>query len=227
MSFFPEDIIKSELRQDEELLWYGMPNPSEMAKKGLPVTIFGAIFTTVAFFMFSEAIMFFGFGGIQNFNLLFKYGFKFFRFSIGDLIFPLVSFLFVIIGILVMLTPLWIYKRAKRTFYGVSNKRCLIIQAKKYKNIHSYDIDKVQILNKLEKSDGSGSIIFAKELNESYDSDTHRRRTTYKDIGFYGIPNVRDVENIINYNISGDNSPIADTPNTQVSKDFQDDSVNY
>ena len=227
MSFFPEDIIKCELRQDEELLWHGMPNPSEMAKKGLPVTIFGALFTTVAFFMFTEAIMFFGFGGIQNLKVVFKYGFRFFRFSMEDMIFPLVSFVFVIIGLLVMLTPLWIYKRAKRTFYGISNKRCLIIQSKKYKDVHSYDIDKVKILNKLEKSDRSGSIIFAKELSESYDSDTHRRRTTYRDIGFYGIPNVRDVENIINSIISEDTSPIASTATTQLSKDFQDDSVSY
>ncbi|WBW99137.1 hypothetical protein [Oceanirhabdus sp. W0125-5] len=227
MSFFPEDIIKSELRHDEELLWHGMPNPSEMAKSGLPITIFGVIFTSVALFMFSQSLMFLNFGGIQRLKIALKYGFKFFNFSIGDLIFPLVTLFFVIIGVLVMLAPLWISKKAKRTFYGISNKRCLIIHAKKYKNVHSYDIDKVKILNKLEKLDGSGTLIFAKELSESYDSDTHRRRTTYRDIGFYGIPNVRDVENILNSIISGEFSPIDTSPTTELSKDSRNDSVSY
>jgi len=105
-------LIENELNPDESLRWCAEPDPIQHAKKGIPLSLKGLIFTAfAAFWMFAAA----------GFNMPFSSGAR-------SGLFPLFALPFILAGLFMLLAPLWNYMKAKKTVYAVSTKRAVIFE---------------------------------------------------------------------------------------------------
>jgi hypothetical protein len=163
-------MVQPDLEAGEQLLWAGQPNPTKAALPYLPVSLFALLWTgSVAYFSQS-----FSFSGSSRF------------------IFFAIFALFFLVGFAFMAFPLFWYFRAKQRCYAVTNKRLLLVQAGKFRNLQSYTQDDIEELECTERADKSGDLTFAQKRWKDSDGDWHTHR-----IGFLGIPEVRSVERLV------------------------------
>jgi hypothetical protein len=170
-----QQIAVNEVAPDgESVLWFGQPNPVRLALTTLPIFVFAIPWTAFAlFWMYGAA----GFQFPPDFS---GDGFSFF---------PLFGLPFVLIGAAMLSAPLFTYVKAFRMVYIVTNKSVRIVALGRTKKVETFTANDLGTIERKERPDGSGDVIFKHEI--SYDSN-HKRRS--KPIGFYGIPNVRTVE---------------------------------
>lgn len=179
-----EQAALRELSANERLLWAGRPAPLRQAIQALPLALFGIPFTIFA------CSWTFGAGAFSG-------------------VFALVGVLFLLVGIKMLTSPLWSYAKAKSTVYAVTDKRALVIRGGGARAVTSYEPADIGEIDRREKSDGSGDLIFgrptsylepgpmmpltgAKGVTTFAPGGTVRR--TGVRAGFYGIPDVRAVE---------------------------------
>ena len=180
MDYQEKEILQRELRENESILWYGKPIPKMFTGGGIVASIFGVIFICFSLFWVSTAWK--------------MTSDEFFPPSLMDRIFPFFGFIFTIVGILLFLSPVWIKLDAKKTIYAITDKRCIIIKSGRVIKVKSYDKENINNYSKNEYRDGSGDIIFAKETYTTTDSDSRDTRLRVREIGFFNIMNVVDVE---------------------------------
>jgi len=179
----PDDIKRSplviaqrEMRPGEKLIWAERPRPGAVARGGLTASLFGIPFLGFALFwtfMASGAIRQGGFG----------------------LFFPLFGLPFIAVGIGLVGTPLWAARRARSTIYAITDQRLLIMQTGSTNEVQSYGPEDLDSLDRRERPDGSGDIIFRNEnLVRRGRNGTY---VTNNRIGFFGVPEVRQVEQAI------------------------------
>lgn len=183
MSIFrnlPYDLrqtVEGELNGNETVVWAGQPKPGRMAMTALPKMLFAIPFTAFSIFWICGAS-----------------GFEMPDFSEGGFaFFPLFGLPFLIVGLGMLGSPLWKMKSAKNTVYVLTDKRAIIFEGGRKINIHSFSGYQLRGLSRKQRADGSGDIIFAKEVSH------HNRdgRTQFKEVGFIGIDNVKQVEDRI------------------------------
>jgi hypothetical protein len=106
--------------------------------------------------------------------------------------FPLFGLPFLFVGLGIMLAPLWAWMGAAKTVYAVSSDRLVIIKGG---SVRSFAPDEIENLERRERPDGSGDVIFRRD----YVRTRSRRgsRTRVRRDGFFGIPDVRRVEDEI------------------------------
>jgi len=171
-------MVQAELNDKETLLWTGQPKPGRMAVKALPITLFAIPFTAFAvFWMFGAS----GFKFPPDFS---KGGFSFF---------PLFGLPVLFIGLSMLCSPLWKMRAAKRTIYALTDRRAIIFSRGWKTNIRSFSANRLQDLTRRQRSDGSGDIVFKKEI--SYNNQGNNMPV--QEIGFFGIDNVKEVEDKI------------------------------
>src|SRR3712207_4913094 len=117
MEILPEEIdnrVRSELRDREHLVWAGQPRPSRVMRSAIPIVLFGIPWTAFAIFwmVVASGMLFGGFGGggPGPFGAFFS-------------CFPLFGLPFVLVGLGMLSSPFWMYRRAKRTCYAVTDQR--------------------------------------------------------------------------------------------------------
>lgn len=149
------DKIEEEIG-DERVVWLGRPDPAAMMKKGVYGIIVGAVLLLVAVVILVVALV----AGLDGIMIAVA-GFFAFVFLLG--------------GIGLLLTPVWIKKFAhRRPVYVLTEERTVVLQWKLGRfDLRSYrpkDLEKM----KLEvRADGSGNIIMG------YDEHAHAH-TTYR-----------------------------------------------
>lgn len=158
----------------ETVVWCGQPDPFRLAMKTVPVFIFAIPWTAFSLFWIYGAS---GFQFPPDFS---EGGFSFF---------PLFGVPFVLIGFAMLLSPLYQYTKAFRMIYIVTNKTVRALTVGRTRKVETYSASDIQNIERTEKPDGSGDIIFKQEI--SYDN---RGKTRMSPIGLYGIQNVRTVE---------------------------------
>jgi hypothetical protein len=173
--FSLEQIAQRELDAGERLLWSGSPNPWSHIRKGLPLFIFSIPWTAFALFWTYGAA-----------------GFKVPDFTEPFDFFPLFGVPFILIGIGMMSSPLYYYFTAKRTLYALTTKRAMIIKYGTRKYVKSYTDEDIRNIERKEKADGSGDIVFRQEV-----STNSKGHTTTTNVGFFGIQDVRTVEKML------------------------------
>lgn len=170
-------LMEDELNDQETPLWTGRPTPGRMAIKGLPTALFAIPFTAFAVFWIGGASRF----KVPDFS---EGGFSFF---------PLFGLPFLFIGLGMLCTPLWKMRAAKRTLYVLTDKRAILFSGGWRTTIRSFSPGQLQDLSRKQRADGSGDIVFKKEI-----SNTHRSHNMpAKEIGFLCIDNVKEVEDLI------------------------------
>ena len=169
-------IAQREIEAGEEILWADRPNPSRMSTRTLPIMLFGIPFTGFAVFWIVSAYSIsnvgpsFGRTGIDNF-------------------FPLFGIPFVLIGLGMLLSPLFAFHKGTKTVYALTNRRALIIEGGSSRSVKSYAFRDMENLERVERADSSGDLIFLRETRRGT-----KGRTYTEPIGFFGVPDVRAVE---------------------------------
>lgn len=174
--------VEPELLAGEDLYWVGQPNPVNMALKGAPQFLFGILWMGMLFFIFGQAfgMMRFDFGGMNGFGGIFA-------------LFPLI---FLGAGLSMLGSPLWYYLKATSTVYAVTNRRALILSGVFSQSVQSFGENDIEFIKRRTRGE-SGDVLFAREhrtRRSSSSTGISRTRHYTVDIGFFGIPNVREVE---------------------------------
>lgn len=178
----PQLAAQNELQPGESLRWTGQPDPARLAMKTLPTFLFSIPWTAFAVFWV------WGAAGNRMPDLT--------RWEWKN-IFPLWGVPFILIGLRMLTSPLWEYLRASRIVYGVTDRRAFILQAGRSKSVKSFSSVELANLERKEKSDGSGDLLFGKPEAE----EARRSRSFNFGLpippGFYGIRELRMVEQLL------------------------------
>jgi hypothetical protein len=166
--------IRSELRDGEKLLWLGQPLVRAAALKTIPVVLFGIISTG------------FGAGGVvaaaEHIMMLFG------------------ALPFLIMGLSFLSSPYRALRKARATFYILTDQRVILYEGQSFfegqwgggVSVRSYGPDKLRSMFRIEKTNGSGSLIL--EDHSFRDDNNNYNRIRH---GLLEIENVSSVEKLI------------------------------
>jgi len=165
-------VVDRELSAGEYIHWIEMPTPALFTPVSTGAFLFAIPWTAFAIFWIC---------GASGFKMPdFKEGFDFF---------PLFGVPFVLIGIGMLSSPLWAYRKSLKTLYVITNRRAITFEGGFTTTIRSYSPDKLQDIYRKEKRNGTGDVIFARKAWRDSDGDQHT-----ENLGFLRIRNPKDVE---------------------------------
>jgi hypothetical protein len=180
-------IVQDELASDEKLLWCGKPTPQRAFWAASLIWFFAVPWTAFAlFWMWMAAGMASGMAsGMGERTVSPGFNVRF--------LFPLFGLPFVFIGLGLLSTPFWAYRKAVKTVYGITNKRLLIIaDTGKSRSVDSYGSDNIGDIKRTERPDKSGDLTFAQRTTKNSEGSQHTAN-----ISFIGVPEVRRVEELL------------------------------
>jgi hypothetical protein len=170
--------VEMELRSGERILWTAQPIAARLSRASWPIVIFGIFWTAFSVFWVAAA----GWGTSRN---SMPGPFK---------LFPLFGVPFVLIGIGMLTSPIWMRKKAAKTVYMITDQRAVILSEglRGKTHVESYAPTQLQSITRDQFADGSGDLIF--ETRTWRDSDGDRRTSR---VGFFAVPDVKSVEDHI------------------------------
>jgi hypothetical protein len=171
--------IDNELQPGERIRWVEQPIPRFFTPASIGSFLFGIPWTSFAIFWMCGAS-----------------GFK-----LPDLreglqpqhLFALFGIPFVLVGFGMLSSPLWVWQAARKTVYLITDKRAILIQGGGSTTIRSYLPDQLMDIYRKERDDRTGDVVIS--IRRWKDSDGDNRS---EEIGFLGVRNPREVENILN-----------------------------
>lgn len=169
---------QSELQSGETLVWTGTADPSRAAITSLPAMIFGIPVAGFAIFWISQAYRATN-GMARSAHNDFARGFQ---------VFPVFGIPFVLIGVFVILTPLWNFLKARNTVYAVTNQRVMVITGTTSRSVKSYTPADITSVEHRERPDGSGDIV----IQTNAIMRTNNSVSQFK-LALLGVPNVKQV----------------------------------
>lgn len=165
----PLATARAEMAPGETLIWADRPLPR--VSLVWPMVLFGMLVFGFALFWTAQAWQ--AGGAIAIFGLPF----------LG-------------IGAVLLAAPWWRPKRARHTVYAISDQRLLIMRGWPARVVQSFAPQDIGRLQRHEREDGSGDLIFLEEDVPQVLGGRHhaRRRWRRRRIGFSRIAEVRGVE---------------------------------
>ena len=172
--------IENELRPGEEVLWAGLPDPDEAYRSSLKLLFFAIPWTAFALFWEFNALQM-AFSS-QDDSWFFR------------IAFPLFGLPFVAIGVGMLYIPHFTYKNSKKTAYVITPDRIFTIALSGSGNplVTIYSPEGIKRIDKKEKPGGRGTLTINFGYEVDSDGESHE-----KNLVFYGIANVNEVERII------------------------------
>jgi hypothetical protein len=183
--------VRSELDQGEQLLWVGQPLLHRVVRISIPIVIFGIVWTAFALVWIVAASipMFFGLGALNNARL-----------NVGGLFicFPLFGVPFVLIGLGLLGSPIWLRRLAKNNCYALTDRRAIIWQSGLWGSVEvrSYRPADLTKIIRRDYADGSGDLVFEEQMVFHRSGDSGSMVSTQQR-GFLGIANVREIEELL------------------------------
>ena len=171
----PLDIAKAEMTPGEKLLWAETSLPKNARRRIIPISLLGWIFLLLSLAWVNKAA----------------------TASIGLFI---LGVPFVVGGLALASAPWWWPNVTRRTIYAISDQRLLLIRDFSKRRVASYGPEDIDVVERREHRDGSGDVIFRREETQKlkHHHDPHgKRRVGMREIGFFGVPEVRRVEEAI------------------------------
>ncbi|WP_417453748.1 hypothetical protein [Kiloniella sp.] len=187
MSNDPLERVRSELIENEQLIWADRPVSERFYRKKIKAAIAGKV--------------------IISLIVLWILGVIYTSFSSGNL--PALALVFFALPLLfiarkLLNKPAEARQRAEQTYYAITDKRLLIINDYKDKSVESYDLDKLEFVENAENKDGTGNVYFTKTLittisNNDRDGRSSRNKSVHEvKKGFKGIYDAENVTAAIN-----------------------------
>lgn len=169
-------LVQNELDRGEEVVWVDQPDPRAAGKGYLAVQLFAIPWTLFAVFWICGAA-----------------GFKVPDFNKGFDLFPLFGIPFVLVGIGMLSAPIWAKKMARKSVYVLTNRRALVFKKQfSSMSIRSFDPDQLHDLERNQRPDGTGDLIFKREVTGHGDNGPN-----IGSVGFMAIANVKQVEDLV------------------------------
>jgi hypothetical protein len=168
---------QSELQPGENLYWTGTADPRRAAISALPASIFGIPFAGFALFWINTA--WHGAQGIARSPNAFAKSFS---------IFPIFGLPFLLVGIGMVLAPLWAFLKGGNTVYAVTDKRVMIITGSRSRVVKSCTPADIASVDYRERPDGSGDIVIATNSQMRTNNSVSQIK-----VGLYGVANVKEV----------------------------------
>lgn len=107
-------------------------------------------------------------------------------------IFPVFGVPFLLIGLGIILAPLWAYLKALNTVYGVTDKRVLIITGTNSRAVKSYTPADIVSVEHRERPDGSGDVLI-RTTPQMRTNNSSSQIAVGLNVGLYGVANVKEV----------------------------------
>lgn len=168
------DLINRELESDETPVWIGQPIPKFFSRTPLSNFLFAIPWTAFSIFWMCGAA-----------------GFRIPEFG-PQMFFMLFGLPFVLIGLGLLSTPFWERSRMKKTAYVITDHRAIIFSGGfSSTTIRSFEPSELKSTTRHEKANGTGDILFDPDAEEQ---NSHNRNFSHATVGFFNIPNVREVE---------------------------------
>lgn len=104
-------------------------------------------------------------------------------------LFPLFGLPFIFIGVGMLSSPIWAYRRAGQTAYVITDRRAITFDGGWSTTIRSYPPSKLTDIYRTEKRDGSGDVIFSRRVWRDSDGDQQS-----VEFGFRRVEDAKDVE---------------------------------
>jgi hypothetical protein len=172
-------LVEREMARGESILWMSLPIPRFFNVSSLAIFLFAIPWTAFAVFWVAMA-----------FSMTSKSGE-----GMISLVFPLFGVPFILVGLGMLSVPYWNYRKMKRTLYVVTARRAITIEDGSTSVVCSYGPELLARTTRVEKSDGSGDLIFEEVGGGDYNFS--RRRSGVQRRGFIGVGNVREAEAVI------------------------------
>lgn len=163
--------LEQELASGETLLWTGQPDAARIARQSWPLVLFGLLW--------------------QGFVLYWSWVASGFWLPGSDTPpepFALFGLPFFLAGVVVLASPRTLARKARRTGYAITDRRALIIERGRRLSVRSFAPEALADLERRERADGSGDIIFTRDRTGS------GKGSRALEVGFFGLPAARDVE---------------------------------
>lgn len=168
------DLVEKELDQNEKVVWCGMPKPKFFTGPATGAFVFGIPWTAFMISMFILEIP--QFAKEKDYIL-------FYIFFV-----PLI-----IVGIAMLYSPLWAFKKSLKTVYVITERRAITFDNGFSVTIRSYPPNKLTEIFRRERNDGTGDIIITRKA--WWDSD---ERKQIEELGFLRIKDAKLVESKLN-----------------------------
>jgi hypothetical protein len=172
---------QSELQGGESLLWSGPANPGRSAMSALPAALFGIPFAGFAFVSMSNAYR-------NTHNLANHHN----ALPGGLSLFPLFALPFLLIGLGVMLMPLWVYLKGRSGVYAVTNRRVMVISGTTTRSVKSITPTDIAEVDHRERPDGTGDVLIRTNTVVRTNNGT-----TQITVGLFGVPDVKEVAGLV------------------------------
>jgi len=169
---------QSELQSGESLCWTGTADPGRAALSALPASIFGIPFAGFALFWITQA--FHATSAMSKSNNAFAKGFS---------VFPIFGVPFLLVGLGIILAPLWAFLKGGNTVYAVTNQRVMIITGGGNRSVKSLMPADIVSIDHRERPDGSGDIA----ITTNAIVRSNNNFTSQVKVALCGIPNVKEV----------------------------------
>ena len=162
-------LQRAVLRSGEKIIWRGRPTPSAAIQTGWAEILFGLFFFSFAVFWTigaSAAGGFFGLFGVP----------------------------FMAVGAWMLSKPIRTKRRARRTYYAITNRRALIITRQDGYRVDSVYASEFTQFSRKDKHDGTGSIRFRKSVIRGRKGSY--QLTTFSD-GLWGVDDIRGADHAL------------------------------
>ena len=175
----PRDLreeVDRELEPGEHVQWLQMPLPRCFTPAATAAFLFGIPWTAFAIFWTAGA----AWGTSQ----------------VGDAgflrAFPLFGVPFILVGLGMLSSPLWAYRKALRTVYVVTDRRAITFDGGWTTTVRSYPPDRLADVYRKERKDGIGDVVIARRAWRDSDGDRHS-----EELGFLRIRDPKTVETML------------------------------
>ncbi|EFL90832.1 hypothetical protein [Ahrensia sp. R2A130] len=170
----PRIEVQAELARREKLVWADRPRRLRShVMATLPIFLFGIPFFAFAVFWTAAAAGFDTPSSSDPFSM----------------IFPLFGVPFILVGLGLLSSPIWALHKARKTIYGLTEDRAIVITHGFSRSVKSYNIADISRLERIMHGDQFGDLVFGEERRRG-----KKGRTITTKIGFYGIYDPKRLE---------------------------------
>ena len=155
-----------------KVLWSARPDPRAFARNGSGRAIIGIPFTAFAILWTWGAS-----GGLSS-N----------KGKSAPPFFVLWGCMFIIIGLCILLSPVFAFWKAGRMFYVVTDKAAIIFERTWSLKIHSFDASALGGFERVSRGDRAGDIVFKRNI------ERRGKGTSVSEVGFIGLRDFSEAE---------------------------------
>lgn len=184
-SDMPSPELESEIRRDleagEKVVWTGTPDASAFARGRWFHVPFGLFFAGFAVFWMAAPYLL-GAGTKNGAH--------------PPLAFTLFGVPFVVVGLGMASSPLWMRRKAARSAYVITDRRAIVIEGGVFSNSKttiSYAPERLRNIARIDRRGDRGDLVF-EQVSMGYQQNNQQ---AMRPRGFLGIQDVREVEKLL------------------------------